>query len=94
MNSMTPIRPADLVRVNNVGDLMMNSEVRPYVGEVLDVVKIAKSGLVVLAVPSGTISVPRTALTLLKMSSFSGMPASCKKVTGPVQVFEDKFPHG
>jgi hypothetical protein len=92
---MTPVKAGDVVLVNGDGDLAMDASIAPFIGEVLDVEKVAKSGLVVLTTPAGTISVPRRNLTILRISTF---PSTVGKGTPikpgeAIQIYEDTFPY-
>lgn len=86
---MTDLETGDCVLLNGWGDLAMDSELRPHIGNVLEVVRIAKSGLIVLKTEKGTISVPRRNLQLLKMSTFNTPKTDSPEPLGPVQVYED-----
>lgn len=60
------IKPGDKVRVNRSGDLFMEAEARPFIEQVVEVVKITKGGLYQIRLPDGRVySLPKRNLDLL-----------------------------
>lgn len=88
---MTNIQPGGTAKINSTGDLMMDRDLGAHIGEVVEVVRVQKSGLIEVKTSAGLKAYPKRNLTPLKISSFSGIPPSRGKVVESVTVYPSNW---